>query len=341
MKRKLISTLLVSFMLLSSLTTISPAFAVGEGPNYNGHETINGSRITSYEEMVAQLKNYDKRSDLIELEVFGQSVQGRDLYLVKFGIYDENKPTVLFMTQQHGNEVLSTEAALEVIKKLSTNDKNVLNWADNVNVFFIPRYNPDGGAGDVSGDISNYAGGGLATRFNYNMIDLNRDHIAKSQPETQGLYQNVLYKYDIDYAVDFHHQGTRTTLNGELVSGSILYPTNVAVDDDIVEASKRLGAILYNAVSDKGWGLLSRYDGTTAQTMARNNIPIECGTAVLLFEMRGMLDHSSKSMILGQKSNGYLIQQSVVSMEAIIGAIADGSINEVDISLWDTLPLWD
>ena len=339
MKKRLISKLLIIALVLSIFSTTSYIFAIGEGPNYNGHETVNGSRITSYEDMVSQLQKYDKKSDLIYMEVIGKSVKGRNLYLVKFGNYNEKNPTVLFMTQQHGNEVLSTEAALEVIKNLSTNDKKVREWADKVNVFFIPRYNPDGGAGDVNFDISNYAGGGLATRANANGTDLNRDHQARKEPETQALHGNVLKKYKIDYMVDFHHQGTQSAIDDEYVTGSILYPTNRAVDQEIVLASKRLGAVLYHAVSAKGWGHIGRYNGTTDVTMIRNGIPMDYGTAALLFEMRGMIDHSSSGMILGQKSNGYLIQQSVVSMEAIIGAIADGSIYDADISFWDTLPV--
>lgn len=206
-------------------------------------------------------------------------------------------------------------------------------------MFFIPRLNPDGGAGDVNFDISHYAGGGLATRENANRMDLNRDHISKSQPETQALHYNVLQKYNVDYMIDFHHQGTQSAVDNEYVTGSILYPTNPAVDPDVILASKQLGAVLYNAVSEKGWGHVGKYNGGTAETMIRNNVPMHYGTATLLFEMRGMIDHSYTSYVLGQKSNGYLIQQSVVSMEAVIEAIADGSINTVDISFWDTLPV--
>lgn len=339
MKRKsLISLILIFTMILSVCFIASPVFAF-EGPNYNGNETINNSRITTHEEMSEQLYKYAKKSNLLEVEVIGHSVKGREISLVKFGKYDETKPTVLFMTQQHGNEVLSTEAALEVIKKLSSNDKKVQELADNINVFFIPMYNPDGGSGDVNFDISHYVGGGLATRENANRADLNRDHVAKAQPETQALHYHVLQKYKIDYMIDFHHQGTQSAVDNEYVTGSILYPTNKAVADEVVLASKQLGAVLYNAVSEKGWGHVGRYNGTTAETMVRNGIPMEYGTAALLFEMRGMIDHSYTPYVLGQKSNGYLIQQSVVSMEAVIGAIADRSIRNADISFWDTLPI--
>ena len=58
-------------------------------------------------------------SPRLELEVIGQSVKGRDLYLAKY-ITDPDNPTILYLTQQHGNEQLTTEGALEFIKHLGT-----------------------------------------------------------------------------------------------------------------------------------------------------------------------------------------------------------------------------
>lgn len=329
-------TLILAALLIMSLLPIQ-AGAVGEGPNYNGNETIKNERLTSNEDLVKQLERADSRSENIDLEVIGQSVQGRDLHLVKFGNNPEN-PTILFLTQQHGNEALITEGALNVIKTLSGNSRQVRELADEVNVFFVPRLNPDGAIGDVNFDISHYHGGGQSTRFNANGVDLNRDHMDRNEPETAALHYNVLQQYDIDYLVDFHHQGTQSAVDDRYVSGSILYPTNSQVDPQVVEMSKQLGAVMYDAVEDRGWGHLGKYNGGSATTISRNGLAYEYDIATLLFEMRGMSDHEGSWAILGQKSNGYLIQQAVVSMEAAIEAIADRSIAEADISFWDTLP---
>lgn len=332
-------TLALSFVLLLSFAILpAQTGAVGEGPNYNGNETIKNERLASYEDMVDQLERAASRSENIELEVFGQSVQERDLYLVKFGNNPDN-PTILFLTQQHGNEALVTEAALNVIRDLSNNKKANRELADEVNVLFVPRLNVDGAEGDVNFDISHYAGGGQSTRFNANEVDLNRDHVDRNEPETYALHTNVLQQYDIDYLVDFHHQGTQSAVDDKYVSGSILYPTNEDVDPQVVEMSKQLGSIMYDAVEDRGFGHLGKYNGGSATTISRNGLAYEYDIATLLFEMRGMTDHERESAILGQKSNGYLIQQGVVSMNAAIEAIADSSINSADISFWDTLPV--
>ncbi|MDQ0253084.1 murein tripeptide amidase MpaA [Evansella vedderi] len=326
----------LAILLISSMFVL-PVGAVGEGPNYNGNETIKNERLTSHEDLVKQIERAAERSPNMEAEVIGQSVKGRDLYLVKFGNNPDN-PTILFLTQQHGNEQLVTESALNVIQKLSTNSRQNRELADQVNVFFVPRINPDGAIGDVDFDISDHIAGGTSTRANANGVDLNRDHTNLTQPENQALHYNVLQAYDIDYLVDFHHQGARSAIDGKLVSGSILYPTNEGVDPAVREMSKQLGKVMYDAVESRGWGLLARYPGGTANTIARNGLAYEYGISTLLFEMRGMSDHVNPNTILGQKSNGYLIQQGVVSMEAAIAAIADGSINEADTSFWDTLP---
>lgn len=325
----------LSLAALLAAGTSVPAFAVGEGPNYNGNETINTSILHTYDEMVAELKKQDAKQPAMELEVIGQSVKGRDLYLAKY-ISDPSNPTILYLTQQHGNEQLTTEGALEFVKHLGTGKtKGVL---DGVNILIVPMLNPDGAMGDVDFPLDGYiASGRNLTRANATGTDLNRDHVAKIQPETQALHNNVMRAYNIDYMIDLHHQGTQSERDGQLVSGSILYPTTPNASPEVVEGSKQLGAVVFNAIDPTGWGHLGRYVGGSAETISRNGIAVEYGISTLLFEMRGMSDHSNPSAVLGQKSNGYLIKQTVTTLDATARAIADGSIETTDTSLWDTL----
>ncbi|MCU1632132.1 MAG: carboxypeptidase [Micrococcaceae bacterium] len=323
--------------LMASGTVAAPAIAVGEGPNYGGNETINTSILRTYDEMVTELQKQDARQPAMELEVIGQSVKGRDLYLAKY-ITNPDNPTILYLTQQHGNEQLTTEGALEFIKHLGTGKTTGV--LGGVNILIVPMLNPDGAMGDVDFPLDGYIadGGRNLTRANATGTDLNRDHVAKIQPETQALHENVMRAYDIDYMIDLHHQGTRSDRDGELVSGSILYPTTPNADPAVVEGSKRLGAVVFDAVDSTGWGHLGRYVGGSAETISRNGIAVEYGISTLLFEMRGMSDNTAESAVLGQKSNGYLIKQTVTTLDATTRAIADGSIDSVDTSFWDTLP---
>ena len=178
-------------MLSASPFAAPVAEAVGNGPNYGGNETVNTSILHTYDEMVDNLKKQEAKQRDMELEVIGQSVKGRDLYLVKY-IKNPENPTILFLTQQHGNEQLTTEGALEFIKHLGTGKMKGV--TDGVNILIVPMLNADGAMGDVDFSLDDYvaSGGRNLTRYNALGIDLNRDHVTKIQPETKALHDNVM-----------------------------------------------------------------------------------------------------------------------------------------------------
>ncbi|GAA1725844.1 hypothetical protein GCM10009809_22110 [Isoptericola hypogeus] len=325
---------LAAGLLVGSTAT---AVAVGEGPDYGGNEVVTTSILSTYDEVADFLTAQDAKQDAMELEVIGQSVKGRDIHLVKY-LSDPDKPTILYLAQQHGNEQLTTEAMLHFIKSLGSGQN--ARMLQDVNILLLPMFNADGAMGDVNFSLDDYLAKGERhlTRYNANEVDLNRDHVAKEQPETRALHENVLGAYDVDYMIDLHHQGTQSRVDGDLVSGSILYPTSPDADPAVVEGSKRLGSVVYENVDSTGWGHIGKYVGGTANTIGRNGIAVEYGISTLLFEMRGMSDHEYAPYVLGQKSNGYLIRQSVVTLTSTAKAVADGSVETADTSFWDTLP---
>jgi murein tripeptide amidase MpaA len=332
-RRALVAALVSLPLALGTL----PALGVGNGPEWGGNGNITTAHLSTYDDLADFLRTQDERQEAMELSVIGQSVKGRDLYLASW-ISDPDNPTVLYLTQQHGNEQLTTEGAMEFIKHLGTGrGSDVL---DGVNILVVPMLNPDGAMGDVNFSLENYIAHGdrHLTRYNAVGVDLNRDHVDRLQPETQALHDNVLARYDVDYMIDLHHQGAYSAIGEEWVSGSILYPTTPDADPELVERSKQLGAVVYDAVDSTGWGLLAKYEGGSAETISRNGLAVEYGIATLLFEMRGMSDHSSPTSVLGARSSGYLIRQTVITLEATARAIADGSIASADTSFWDTLP---
>ncbi|USK34742.1 carboxypeptidase [Bacillus sp. F19] len=340
LKKKVLSVSLSSLVAISAFSAVSlPVSAVGNGPGA-GNGSIQTSILHTYDSMVDYLKTQDAKQEGMQLEIIGQTVKGRDIYLTKY-ITNPDNPTILFLTQQHGNEQLTTEGALEFIKHLGTNkSKGVL---ENVNILVIPMLNADGAMGDVNFSLDNYLADGSRhlTRYNANEIDLNREHdkpIASMQAEVKALYENVFEKYKIDYMIDLHHQGTLSETEGELVSGSILHPTNSDVDADVLERSKKLGSVVYHSIENTGWGHIGKYDGGSGQNIGRNGAAVRYGISTLLFEMRGMSDHYIESYALGQKSNGYLIKQTITTLDSTVRAIADGSIENADVSFWDTLP---
>src|SRR5690625_1983900 len=115
----LITALVLTMVIAPSIISSSTASAKGNGPNYGGNESIQTSIFTTHEELGEYLRKQEAKQKDMELEVFGQTEKGRDLYLVKY-IKNPENPTVLYLTQQHGNEALNTEAALDFVDRKST-----------------------------------------------------------------------------------------------------------------------------------------------------------------------------------------------------------------------------
>jgi murein tripeptide amidase MpaA len=78
----------------------------------------------------------------VELEVIGYTNEGRNVYPAKIG--DPDNDAVMITTQQHGNEVMTTEAALKLIQFLSTGSNKAMKILDELYVLIVPRVNPDG-----------------------------------------------------------------------------------------------------------------------------------------------------------------------------------------------------
>lgn len=165
----------------------------------------------------------------------GMSTQGRALLAVRMG--NPNGLKVMYWTQQHGNEVASTEAAIEIIGRLAFGRqawvREVLNRLDMV---FVVRANPDGGepgdacflppypiaepvtaetCGITRYTVDSAAGGGFGenTEAGFRGVvgrgyDMNRYHYPDlSGPirpqETQALIAAVL-AFSPEYIVDLH-----------------------------------------------------------------------------------------------------------------------------------------
>lgn len=84
-----------------------------------------------------------------------------------------NRPTVLLIGQQHGDEPAPAEALLALSRELAQGSLKGL--LDRINVIIVPRANPDGSAAALSATA--------------NGTDLARDHLALATPEAQALAQ--------------------------------------------------------------------------------------------------------------------------------------------------------
>ncbi len=98
------------------------------------------------------------------LDVVGSSVEKRPIHSVRIG---KGPVRVLMWSQMHGNESTTTKALLDLMRGMDTGQVPLL---DSLELLMIPMLNPDGAA--------------AYTRMNANQVDLNRDALDLSQPES-------------------------------------------------------------------------------------------------------------------------------------------------------------
>jgi hypothetical protein len=158
-----------------------------------------------------------------------------------------------------------------------------------------------------------------------------------------GVYQRL----EPDVYIDVHHRGFNYLSEEDNRSVSIQVAAEVAdpytdpfsgeyyeVDADVLELAKQVNVVGYQALQRgfSHYGAIQRYPtvnlpGTTLGTFALND------SAIMLIEIKGQTQN------IGQKQSGMLTQTAVVSIYEILIALADGTIQDVDASLYeDILP---
>ena len=148
-------------------------------------------KITSHADLAQYIKEADEKSDLIKCEVLAKSVEGKELFAIYFSKdgfgKDESKIKVLIFAQQHGNEQSGKEGALLLINELIKPENQYL--FDKIDFALVPQMNPDGSEKNQ--------------RRNGNNMDLNRNHLILTEPETIGLHK-LFNKHLFEVTMDVH-----------------------------------------------------------------------------------------------------------------------------------------
>lgn len=206
-------------------------------------QKCNYTKITSHDELSQFLEVADHNSDLVTKEVIAESVEGRKLYAVYlskdgFG-KDETKLKILIFAQQHGNEHSGKEGALLLINEMLRSENQYL--LDKIDLAIVPQMNPDGSEKNQ--------------RRNGNAMDLNRNHLILTEPETAGLHK-LFNKYLFDVTLDVHEYfpygetwkiyGYRT--DNEVEIGTV---TNINISQNITELSREYLNFIIDYLKDK------------------------------------------------------------------------------------------
>jgi len=164
----------------------------------------------------------------IKMQNLGFSALGKEMPYVVISNQSKSKSKVkvLLFGQQHGNEPSGKEGLLLLIKYFATNPNSKL--LENIDLYIIPQMNPDGGDKN--------------TRRNGLNIDLNRNHLILTAPETKNLHQlfvKILPEVTLDIHEYYPYDDTTETFDfirtTDETFGSI---TNINVDKSIYTISK-------------------------------------------------------------------------------------------------------
>ena len=120
----------------------------------------------------------------------GTSVLGKPIYKIELG---SGKTRIFMWSQMHGNESTTTKAVFDLLRLLNSKSELSDQLLKKYTICILPMVNPDGAK--------------LYKRVNANEVDLNRDSVDLSQPESKVL-RNVFEEFNPDFCFNLHDQRT-------------------------------------------------------------------------------------------------------------------------------------
>jgi predicted deacylase len=357
---------------LVSAVAAAPAAAEAQttpnGPWSQPNQNESLSAIRDYDELVKTLQQYAQRSGgamKLSYSPFRAKGSNRQIPIATVG---SGPRAMVIIANQHGNEYTVSNSALEIVRALSSNAAGAKAIRDALTVTVIPRVNVDGFDRTPIGspwrhNVDPWCTVAPCPAF-YALgrgYDINRYHSyltsdPRDDPNTGplGVGQGdnpvpealaVRNAYDaaggsrrVEVVLDLHHQGTKTDADGQMVTGSTLWPNATSTADalgirpqfdTVVHRSKQVVSTLLEGIDRYGYANFSRYCGTTPPGISRNAYGL-LGSASVLIEMRGDI---------GQKSNGYIAKTAYQASASVVDALADGSLSQADVGRAEALQL--
>lgn len=131
----------------------------------------------NYEQMQNFLQKYhEEYPKITRLHSIGKTVEGRKMLVMEIsdnpGVHEPGEPEFKYIGNMHGNEVVSREILLHLIRYLVSNydkDPKIKKLVDTTRIHIMPSMNPDGYEKGTEGDCQSVEG-----RANAKGFDLNR-----------------------------------------------------------------------------------------------------------------------------------------------------------------------
>jgi hypothetical protein len=300
------------------------------GPCIQTDQTVSLSSVAGYADVVQVLDRIERTSNgLVSVASAGTSGEGRQLLYATVG----TGPTTFWLQARiHGNELHSTEAALQILDHLTGGSPAARLIRDNLTVVVIPMYNPDGSEANIRGSVTP------------NQIDLNRDWENFAQPESVAFWR--LWRDTApELALDLHHMGQAPVVNGTddlnqfQIGARSIAPSRMT--DEQWLTNRQMAMVSVDALDRYGLANIAHYPLIDITNAALSRM-LMGGTApageipVTQTPTKGAIFYEVRSV--GQKSNGQLENLFRIPTMAVLTAAADGSLRSYDISGYANLP---
>ncbi|MEC4113809.1 M14 family metallopeptidase [Myroides pelagicus] len=228
---------------------------------------VTGRYVTT--EMISPV--FNELGDQFSVRLEGSSVLGKEIKSVCWG---QGQVKILMWSQMHGNESTTTKAVMDLLKFLSSEEEEVKQWFSYFTIKIVPILNPDGAS--------------AYTRINANQVDLNRDSIDLTQPESKVL-RSLLEEFRPNYAFNLHDQRTIFGVGDTPEPATISFLSPAFNEQRDLSASReeamRLIVAMYNELCVDIHGKIGRFDdsfnknciGDYCQTLDIPTILFEAG----------------------------------------------------------------
>jgi hypothetical protein len=300
------------------------------GPCLQPDQNVSLSSVAGYDDVIQALARIERTSNgLVSVASAGTSGEGRQLFYATVG----TGPTTFWLQARiHGNELHSTEAALQILDHLASGSPAARLIRQNLTVVVIPMYNPDGAEANIRGSVTP------------NRVDLNRDWENFAQPESVAFWK-LWRDVTPQLALDLHHMGQAPIVDGtdELnqfqIGARSIDPSRMTAQQWLT--NRQMAMISVDALDRYGLANVAHYPIIDITNAALSRM-LMSGTApageqpVTGFATRGAIFFEVRSV--GQKSNGQLENLFRVPTMAVLTAAADGSLTSYDVSGYPSLP---
>lgn len=272
---------------------------------FDTYETFKFSSIISNRFTQAEMLNWIKTfedSKLFEKEEQGRSAEGRIINLYKIG---DGPTNILIWSQMHGDESTATMALLDIFAFMTKNPEHTItkNIKKELRLLIIPMLNPDGAE--------------RWSRYNAQMIDINRDALAQVTPEAKIL-STAHKKFKPEYGFNLHDQPPRLTV-GTTKKNTAIALLAPAIDehcsDDVVRIKAKKVASLFAQIMQQFIpGHIAKWDDTFEPRAFGDNIQ-KSGTSTILIESGGWKNDPCKFFIRKLNCIGLLVSLYAIAIE--------------------------